>query len=616
MIKLILVRRNEAICCLIGFSIGIGCCLMYRWIRNTFFSLEFRNSYPKVTNSNGEETKNASLLVKLNNKIAGRTHPATSNLFRSSSTSHYDHSSNANLLFDTSWPNQADLFYNKKPTSNFKYRANSARSSNRNYFTNRVDPFSSRGSSKQRSFDYYSSSNNTSKSQSQSRYSSSYNLNTDFINNCYEDPLNDVYQNLAKFLNKQFCKTFKLRHRASLNKKYNKSANYFDFFNNNNNNNNNNKTTNVKRSDIYPSFASVKPQNPQPNQFNTSTNPLNQNKLFNNFNLNIKKNSSDNNSSDYYKNDEINSSFDDKSSIKSNSSIAFDDDYDLTQTNPGDEITMTEKYNNGASQYISKKIDNDNMSMDSFMTDDPLNESSKLLFPTESVDKSLDEALHHIDMLKEDMSHLCKDIDTLYNTKINDKTNLLNDYSSSQLSLNKLLNRNQNQQSTHHSSNSSLVNNNDEINDVIKRYKLSLESNQFKKCCCIYSDMITMFNLDKNNFNNENIYSDEIIYYDDKYAQTNVDHFLSTPSMSTSTSTSTSFNRFSLLNRRNTNANIIASNKYSRRRYFLTNRYTKKPNGLYVLSTSPSMTTSSSLNYCSLTQKKRVPKKSKILLHR
>lgn len=33
------------------------------------------------------------------------------------------------------------------------------------------------------------------------------------------------------------------------------------------------------------------------------------------------------------------------------------------------------------------------------------------------VDKSLDEALHHIDKLKEDMTHLCKDLDTLYNRR-------------------------------------------------------------------------------------------------------------------------------------------------------------------------------------------------------
>lgn len=29
----ILVRRNEAIFCLIGFGIGIGCCLVYKWFQ-------------------------------------------------------------------------------------------------------------------------------------------------------------------------------------------------------------------------------------------------------------------------------------------------------------------------------------------------------------------------------------------------------------------------------------------------------------------------------------------------------------------------------------------------------------------------------------------------------
>ena len=33
------------------------------------------------------------------------------------------------------------------------------------------------------------------------------------------------------------------------------------------------------------------------------------------------------------------------------------------------------------------------------------------------VDKSLDEALQHIDKLKEDMNHLCNDIDSLYKAK-------------------------------------------------------------------------------------------------------------------------------------------------------------------------------------------------------
>jgi len=31
-----LVRRNETICCLIGFGIGVGCCVLYRLISNLF----------------------------------------------------------------------------------------------------------------------------------------------------------------------------------------------------------------------------------------------------------------------------------------------------------------------------------------------------------------------------------------------------------------------------------------------------------------------------------------------------------------------------------------------------------------------------------------------------
>jgi hypothetical protein len=31
---LFLVRRNETICCLIGFGIGVGCCILYRLISN------------------------------------------------------------------------------------------------------------------------------------------------------------------------------------------------------------------------------------------------------------------------------------------------------------------------------------------------------------------------------------------------------------------------------------------------------------------------------------------------------------------------------------------------------------------------------------------------------
>ena len=32
--SIVLVRRNETICCLIGFGIGVGCCILYRILKN------------------------------------------------------------------------------------------------------------------------------------------------------------------------------------------------------------------------------------------------------------------------------------------------------------------------------------------------------------------------------------------------------------------------------------------------------------------------------------------------------------------------------------------------------------------------------------------------------
>lgn len=48
-----------------------------------------------------------------------------------------------------------------------------------------------------------------------------------------------------------------------------------------------------------------------------------------------------------------------------------------------------------------------------------------------TVDKSLDEALKHINKLKEDMNHLCKDIDSLYNTRLKKTIDYLNTSKSS-----------------------------------------------------------------------------------------------------------------------------------------------------------------------------------------
>ncbi len=56
------VRRNEAICCLIGVGIGIGCCLMYRWLRNTFYGLDYVRTAGKICASPPPTTSSSSRL--------------------------------------------------------------------------------------------------------------------------------------------------------------------------------------------------------------------------------------------------------------------------------------------------------------------------------------------------------------------------------------------------------------------------------------------------------------------------------------------------------------------------------------------------------------------------
>jgi hypothetical protein len=43
--KLFSVRRNETICCLIGFGIGVGCCVLYRIISNFLTSSNNKKQY-------------------------------------------------------------------------------------------------------------------------------------------------------------------------------------------------------------------------------------------------------------------------------------------------------------------------------------------------------------------------------------------------------------------------------------------------------------------------------------------------------------------------------------------------------------------------------------------
>lgn len=47
--RYLLVRRNETICCLIGFGIGVGCCILYRLISN--FLTPATSSATSITNN-------------------------------------------------------------------------------------------------------------------------------------------------------------------------------------------------------------------------------------------------------------------------------------------------------------------------------------------------------------------------------------------------------------------------------------------------------------------------------------------------------------------------------------------------------------------------------------
>ena len=149
-----LVKKNEAICCLIGFGIGISCCLMYRWFKNAFYSIEFStNSTSSAYRSyNENENDTNKTLVGLDDETSKRLGVESYNQF-----------------VRRSKKNNKKL---KKSKSNLQYI---------------------------QTYDSYSSA-------SGSQCCSHRNNENDF-----EEPLNDVYQNLAKFLSKQFCKNFKLR---------------------------------------------------------------------------------------------------------------------------------------------------------------------------------------------------------------------------------------------------------------------------------------------------------------------------------------------------------------------------------------------------------------------
>ena len=133
------VKRNEAICCLIGFGIGISCCLMYRWFKSSFgLARNECELQAQVVKPKTPTAANTSTFTLTTHKLAKKARKPKKSSKSSSSSS--AHSLNSAFVFPSV----------KQPTHHAQSVLN-------------------------------------------------------------DEPLNDVYLNLAKFLSRQFCRSIKLR---------------------------------------------------------------------------------------------------------------------------------------------------------------------------------------------------------------------------------------------------------------------------------------------------------------------------------------------------------------------------------------------------------------------
>ena len=115
-----------------------------------------------------------------------------------------------------------------------------------------------------------------------------------------------------------------------------------------------------------------------------------------------------------------------------------------------------------------------------------------------SVDKSLEEALRQIDMLKEDMNDLCHDIDSLYNIKSNHSDHSIEYYKLKNYedeflsSTNQLQNVELNDELNFSFSNESCHNcdTKSETSDYFENFKKSNET--LNKCNCVYASCISL----------------------------------------------------------------------------------------------------------------------------
>jgi hypothetical protein len=155
----------------------LGCCILYRWLRSIFF-FKPQHSSQFINYNNEVKTTNS---FGFGIGIVGGLCSASTNVF----TNH----------------NKNDLFSDVSPIRP-KHWPLTKNNKNKFIFNNK------------RPKRKYSNNNNNNKRNNLSK-SNSFNNNNNNNSEFYDsnEPLNDVYHNLAKFMTKQFCRNFKIRHR-------------------------------------------------------------------------------------------------------------------------------------------------------------------------------------------------------------------------------------------------------------------------------------------------------------------------------------------------------------------------------------------------------------------
>lgn len=245
------VKRNEAICCLIGFGIGISCCLMYRWFKNTFCKINLINSsQSNLLKSSKSHTNSVSIDKQQTSK--GNNAKQQSNSNRNFDLDDNDHDNENNLddytrsLLNKKLGSFGERFIFNNNINNCSASCNSICNSNHscnscnccNHATNTTNGHTSNGrkhhtkkqigqkaSNKLKKGDRLSRSSSQIKELTGPNKHLPHNNRSSYEHLSYHEkdflldqPLNDIYQNLAKFLTKNFCKNFKLR--RSFNKKF------------------------------------------------------------------------------------------------------------------------------------------------------------------------------------------------------------------------------------------------------------------------------------------------------------------------------------------------------------------------------------------------------------